>query len=236
VDKPEQQVPVADGTVPETPRTRLVAIMLGPPGAGKGTQARRIEAEFGVPHISTGDILRDHVARDTELGRQAREYMDRGELVPDQLIIDLIADRIGQPDAAEGFLLDGFPRTLQQAVSFEELLSQKKLLLDVVVSIEVEDEQLIERISGRYLCRECGRDTNVAGMDSLPETCPQCGGELYQREDDRAETVENRLQVYRRQTAPLVDYYKGKGLLREVDGSGSVEEVTGRLVEVLEEG
>lgn len=211
-----------------------VAILLGPPGSGKGTQAKRVETEFGVPHISTGDILRDHVARDTDLGRRAHEYMEAGELVPDQLIIDLIADRIGQSDADGGFLLDGFPRTIQQAVALDELLQHISRQLDAVVLIDVEDEQLITRISGRYLCRQCGRDTNIAGLDSPPESCPQCGGELYQREDDKVETVKNRLQVYRTQTAPLIEYYKGKGLLRTVDGLGSIDEITGRLVEALE--
>jgi len=233
VDKLEQIAPEAEGSGTVASGARLVAILLGPPGAGKGTQAKRVESEFRVPHISTGDILRDHVARGTDLGRQAREYMDRGELVPDRLIIDLIADRIDQPDAVEGFLLDGFPRTIQQAVALDELLRHMSLELDAVALIDVEDEQLISRISGRYLCRECGRDTNVAGLDPLPDYCPQCGGELYQRDDDTAETVRNRLEVYRTQTAPLIEYYKGESVLRRVDGLGSVDEVTGRLVEAL---
>ena len=233
MDKLEQIAPEAEGSGTVASGARLVAILLGPPGAGKGTQAKRVESEFRVPHISTGDILRDHVARGTDLGRQAREYMDRGELVPDRLIIDLIADRIDQPDAVEGFLLDGFPRTIQQAVALDELLRHMSLELDAVALIDVEDEQLISRISGRYLCRECGRDTNVAGLDPLPDSCPQCGGELYQRDDDTAETVRNRLEVYRTQTAPLIEYYKGESVLRRVDGLGSVDEVTGRLVEAL---
>ena len=233
MDKLEQIAPEAEGSGTVASGARLVAILLGPPGAGKGTQAKRVESEFRVPHISTGDILRDHVARGTDLGRQAREYMDRGELVPDRLIIDLIADRIDQPDAVEGFLLDGFPRTIQQAVALDELLRHMSLELDAVALIDVEDEQLISRISGRYLCRECGRDTNVAGLDPLPDYCPQCGGELYQRDDDTAETVRNRLEVYRTQTAPLIEYYKGESVLRRVDGLGSVDEVTGRLVEAL---
>ncbi len=213
----------------------LMVILLGPPGAGKGTQARRIEEEFGVPHISTGDILREHVTLETELGQKAQQYMECGELVPDQLIIDLIADRIGQPDAAEGFLLDGFPRTTRQAVVFEEFLNNRQLKLDTVLLLDVEDEQLIARISGRYLCRDCGSDINVAGLESMPESCAYCDGELYQREDDREETVKNRLQVYRRQTAPLVEYYRGQGLLKKVDGSGTVEDVARRVTETLKQ-
>lgn len=212
-----------------------MVILLGPPGAGKGTQARRIEEEFGVPHISTGDILREHVTLETELGQKAQQYMECGELVPDQLIIDLIADRIGQPDAAEGFLLDGFPRTTRQAVVFEEFLNNRQLKLDTVLLLDVEDEQLIARISGRYLCRDCGSDINVAGLESMPESCAYCDGELYQREDDREETVKNRLQVYRRQTAPLVEYYRGQGLLKKVDGSGTVEDVARRVTETLKQ-
>jgi adenylate kinase len=212
-----------------------MAILLGPPGAGKGTQARRIEEDFGVPHISTGDILREHVALETELGEKARRYMEDGELVPDQLIIDLIADRIGQPDAVEGFLLDGFPRTTQQAVALDEFMNEKQLQLDAVVLIDVEDEQLIARISGRFLCRDCGSDFNVAGHGTIPESCMHCGGELYQREDDREETVKNRLEVYRSQTAPLVEYYLGKGILRRVDGSGNVEDVAFRVAETLKQ-
>jgi adenylate kinase len=213
----------------------LIAILLGPPGAGKGTQARRIEEGFGIPHISTGDILREHVALETELGQKAQQYMDSGELVPDKLIIDLIADRIDKPDAVEGFLLDGFPRTTGQAVVLDEFLNDRRLHLDAVVLIEVEDEQLITRISGRYLCRDCGKDMNTAGLEAIPETCPNCGGELCQREDDREETVKNRLQVYRSQTAPLVEYYLGKGLLRKVDGDGTVEEIGRRIMETLKQ-
>ena len=213
----------------------LMIILLGPPGAGKGTQARHIEMEFGVSHISTGDILREHVALETELGQKAQQYMESGELVPDQLIIDLIADRIGQPDEAEGFLLDGFPRTTRQAVALEEFLHNRQLKLNAVVLIDVNDEQLIARISGRYLCRDCGCDINVAGLDTMPESCSYCGGELYQREDDREETVKNRLQVYRRQTAPLVEYYRGQGLLKKVDGSGTVEDVARRVIKTLKQ-
>jgi len=212
-----------------------MVILLGPPGAGKGTQARRIEEEFGVPQISTGEMLREHVALDTELGQNAHQYIESGELVPDQQIIDLITERIVQPDAAGGFLLDGFPRTTRQAVALEEFLHNRQAKLNAVVLIDVDDEQLIIRISGRYLCRDCGRDINVAGFVKMPDSCSYCDGELYQREDDREETVKNRLQVYREQTAPLVEYYLGQGLLRKVDGSGTVEDVAWRIVETLKQ-
>ncbi len=216
------------------PRAMMI-ILLGPPGAGKGTQARHIEEAFGIPQISTGDILREHVALETELGQKAQQYMDSGELVPDQLIIDLIADRIDRPDAAEGFLLDGFPRTTRQAVALEEFLHNRQLKLNAVVLIDVDDEQLIARISGRLLCRDCGSDINVAGLDTMPDSCSYCGGELYQREDDREETVINRLQVYRSQTAPLVEYYLGQGLLKKVDGGGTVEDVARRVIKTLKQ-
>lgn len=214
---------------------RLLAILLGPPGAGKGTQARRIGEHFEVPQISTGDILRANVAGGTELGRKAREYMDKGELVPDKLIVDLIAERIQEPDAASGFLLDGFPRTIPQAVALDDLLRQRGLPLQRVVLIEVPDEEIVRRISGRWLCQDCGRDVNTAGQEETPERCPHCGGRLYQRDDDQPETVRRRLRIYRELTAPLVEYYEGKGLLEPVDGVGSAGEVTDRVLSVLED-
>ena len=189
---------------------RLLAVLLGPPGSGKGTQAEKIEQTYEVPQISTGDILRDHVARETELGTRAGEYMNRGELVPDQLIIDIIAERIAEEDAAHGFLLDGFPRTTGQAVALEDLLHERGLPLHAVVLLDVADEYIIDRIRGRF--EETGR------------------------EDDDPETVRNRLEVYRMQTEPLIDYYQGKGLLRRVDGVGTIDEVTVRILEVLDRG
>ncbi|MFC1629106.1 adenylate kinase [Gemmatimonadota bacterium] len=212
---------------------RFVAIMLGPPGAGKGTQAVRVAERFQVPHISTGDILRDNVARETELGLKARSFMEGGDLVPDELIIELIADRIEHDDATSGFLLDGFPRTLAQAVSLEDLLREREMPIDVVTLLDVQDDEIVRRISSRYLCRECKRDAN-AGQGTISDICPHCGGELYQREDDTAETVQNRLEVYRRQTAPLVEYYEGKNLLLKVDGVGNVDEISIRLFASLE--
>lgn len=231
--KAERKSATTGNSTPEMKTTRLVAILLGPPGAGKGTQAMRIETVFGVPQISTGDILRDHVARDSDLGREAGSYMGRGELVPDNLIVDLIAARISEPDARAGFLLDGFPRTIAQAVALDEMLYRIGMPLDAVLLLEVDDELLIRRISGRYLCHDCGRDTNLAGTESEPVECPHCGGQLYQREDDRAETVMNRLEVYHTQTAPLVEYYEGKSVLKRIDGAGGVEEVTERMLGML---
>ena len=199
-----------DAGGPEVADLRLIAVLLGPPGCGKGTQAERIEEAFQVPQISTGDILRDHVARETELGARASAFMNSGELVPDELIIDIIADRIAEEDAAHGFLLDGFPRTTGQAVALENLLHDKGLPLHAVVLLDVSDEHIIERIRGRY--EESGRD------------------------DDNPETVKNRLDVYREQTEPLIDYYEGKGSLRRVDGVGTIEEVTQRIFGVLGRG
>ena len=208
MDSPAQEAPASSAHNSGASRPRLIAILLGPPGSGKGTQAKWIEAEFQVPQISTGDILRDHVSRGTELGARAGDFMERGELVPDQLIIDIIADRIGQPDAAAGFLLDGFPRTTGQAVALDGLLRERGLSLNAVILLDVDDAHIIERISGRFV--ETGR------------------------EDDNPETVENRLRVYREQTAPLIGYYQGRSVLRRIDGVGAIEEITGRILKALQ--
>jgi adenylate kinase len=209
VDSPTQEAPASSADNSDASRPCLVAILLGPPGSGKGTQAKRIEAEFGVPQVSTGDILRDHASQGTELGARASEFMERGELVPDQLIIDIIADRIGQPDAADGFLLDGFPRTTGQAVALDDLLRERGLSLNAVLLLDVDDSHIIERISGRF--EETGR------------------------EDDNPATVENRLRVYREQTAPLIGYYEGRSVLRRIDGVGGIEEITDRILKALQD-
>jgi len=222
-----------NGTVHEPGRPRFVLILLGPPGSGKGTQAHTLVEAFSVPHISTGDILRANVAEGTELGEQAKSYMESGDLVPDGLIVDIIADRISQPDAGTGFLLDGFPRTLAQAVALEDMLHRKEMNLDAVVLLDVEDAELVRRITARWLCKDCGKDYNSLSAP-LPEECGACGGELYQREDDREETVRNRLEVYRGQTAPLVEYYEGKGLLVRIEGVGSPDEIGRQMINVLE--
>ncbi len=213
---------------------RISAILLGPPGSGKGTQARVLVEEFDVPHISTGDILRANVTRETALGQKARSFMEAGELVPDGLIVDIIGERVSEPDAAVGFLLDGFPRTIAQAVALEDLLFRMKMALDAVILLEVDDTELLRRITGRWLCTSCGRDYNAAETGTVPEHCETCGGELHQRDDDREETVLTRLEVYHAQTAPLVEYYEGKGLLVRIDGHGEPAEISRRMIAMLE--
>lgn len=201
-------------------------ILLGPPGAGKGTQAVKIAERFGLAHVSTGDILRANVREGTPLGSEAKKFMDAGELVPDQLVIDLVMDRISEPDAREGFILDGFPRTVAQADALKTALEAKAMKIDAVVNMVVPSEELVRRLSSRYSCRACGAVFSALGNPSLTDMpCSSCGGELYQRDDDKPETVRNRLTVYEQQTAPLIDYYRGEGLLVDVDGSKSVVEV-----------
>lgn len=209
-------------------------VLLGPPGAGKGTQAKLIEEKFAVPQISTGDLLRKAVAEQGDLGKQASEYVRRGELVPDQLIIDLVAERLKEKDCEKGFVLDGFPRTIAQAQSLEEILGKMGLALNCVLSVQVPHELIVERLSGRRTCKGCGALYHVvfdppkaAGM------CNRCGGELFQRDDDSAKTISNRLRVYDNQTAPLVSYYRERGLLKSIDGVGKVEDIGKRMIEAL---
>ncbi len=209
-------------------------VLLGPPGAGKGTQAKLLEDRFAARQISTGDILRKAVAEQTPLGRQASEYIRRGELVPDRLIIDLVADRLKEKDCEKGFVLDGFPRTITQAQSLEEILKRMGLGLDCVLSVQVPHKLIVERLSGRRTCKGCGALYHVVfDPPKAAGTCNRCGGELFQRDDDREETVMNRLKVYDNQTAPLVSYYRERGLLREIDGVGEVEDIGKRVVRAL---
>jgi len=205
-------------------------VLLGPPGAGKGTQAKQIIERFGLVHLSTGDILRDEVARETELGKTAKEFMDQGNLVPDQLIIDMIRSHI---EAAEsGFLLDGFPRTAAQAESLGEFAT-----IDVVLNIELAREEVVRRLTSRRVCRECGEIYNLTfNLAKGETTCAKCGGELYQRPDDTIETAKKRLEVYFAQTSPLIDYYNQASKLLEIDGEGSIEEISRRIVTALQEG
>jgi adenylate kinase len=201
-------------------------IFLGPPGAGKGTQAGMLAAEWGVPHIATGDMLREAVANETRLGLEARAYMDRGDLVPDEVMIGVVAERLEQPDARKGFLLDGFPRTPAQAKALERLLKDRGLELDRVVFFQVSPEELVRRLSGRRVCKRCASNFHVLSAPSkMAGVCDRCGGELYQREDDREATVRDRLEIYGKRTSPLLDYYRNRSLLLPVAGEGALEAV-----------
>lgn len=197
-------------------------VLLGAPGAGKGTQAQRLVADFGVAHISTGDLLRAAVKAQSELGVAAKKYMDAGELVPDQLVIDLVKERLAADDAQKGFILDGFPRNTTQAVTLDTELSAMGRELDGALLVDVPAEVIVDRLSSRRTCRDCGY---TAGPDTL--TCPKCSGEMYQRDDDKPETIKNRLDVYEKNTSPLVEYYRGQGILKVVDGNRDIDVVYG---------
>ena len=201
-------------------------IFLGPPGAGKGTQAVRIAEENGIAHISTGDMLRAEIRGGTPLGKQAKALIDAGELVPDDVIIAMVRERVKQPDCEKGFLFDGFPRTIAQAEALSDICD-----IDCVVNIDVPDERLVDRISGRRMCPDCGAAYHVSTYGS---TACTCGGKLYQRDDDTAETVKNRLSVYKKQTQPLIEYYAAKSLLATVDGDRGVDEVTSSIRKALD--
>ena len=202
-------------------------ILLGAPGAGKGTQATRISEKFGLPHISTGDIFRDNIKRQTKIGLLAKSYTDKGQLVPDEVTCEIVKDRLQNADCKNGYLLDGFPRNLFQA---EELDKFSKV--DAVVNIDIDLSLLMDRLCGRRVCKECGESYHVNFLNGRT-TCEKCGGELYQRKDDNEETVGNRLNVYSEQTAPLIKFYTEKGVLRNVNGVGSIEEVFARICDVL---
>ena len=211
-------------------------IMLGAPGAGKGTQAARVAERFRIPHISTGDIFRANIKNGTELGKKAKSYMDAGELVPDELVCDLVADRIAQPDCGEGFILDGFPRTIPQAEALDEAVRKAGTQIAFAVDIEVPDEHIISRLGGRRACVSCGATYHVVyNPPKKEDVCDRCGGKLVLRDDDRPETVKNRLDVYHAQTQPLIDYYKDKKVLVTVDGTQSMDDVFSAILEKLGE-
>ncbi len=210
-------------------------ILLGPPGAGKGTQAQELVSKRGLVQLSTGDMLRAAVKAGTDIGKKAKAVMDAGQLVSDDIVIGIIAERIDQPDCKDGFILDGFPRTLKQAAALEELLAQKGKSLDVVIEINVDDEVLVDRVSGRYTCAKCGAGYHDRNKKPKVEgVCDVCGStEFTRRADDNAETVRNRLMAYYRETAPLIGFYFAKGKLHSVDGMAPIEEVTRQIDEVL---
>ena len=211
-------------------------VLLGPPGAGKGTQAKRISEKFELPHISSGDIFRENLNKQTELGKKAEEYMNRGELVPDDITISMIRERLSRPDCEEGALLDGFPRTPAQAKALDEMLSDFAGEVDAVPYINVPEIELVERLSGRLTCRAKGHIFHKKyNPPQEPGICDYDGSELYQREDDKPETVKRRIRVYMEQTQPLIDYYQEKNVMIEVDGDQSIEEVTTDLVSALKE-
>ncbi len=211
-------------------------IMLGAPGAGKGTQAKQIADKYGIPHISTGDIFRANIKNGTELGKKAKEYMDQGALVPDELTCDLVMDRIAQDDAKNGFVLDGFPRTIPQAEALTAALEKIGQKMDFAIDVDVPDENIVNRMSGRRACLNCGATYHIVSIPPKQEgICDRCGSEIVLRDDDKPETVQKRLTVYHEQTQPLIDYYKKQGILQSVDGTVPMEEVFRSIVAILGE-
>jgi adenylate kinase len=209
-------------------------VLVGPPGAGKGTQAQFIASHLAIPKISTGDIFRYNVSHGTALGRKAKDYMGRGDLVPDEVTIAMVRDRLSEDDAQEGFLLDGFPRNVPQAETLEKMLSEWETRLDIVLELVVDDDEVVRRVSGRRTCHQCGRVWHVLfDPPARDDTCDDDGSELFQRDDDREETIRHRLEVYQDQTAPLIAYYADQAILLGVDATGPVEEVTERALSSL---
>ncbi|EOT28731.1 adenylate kinase [Eubacterium sp. 14-2] len=209
-------------------------IMLGAPGAGKGTQAKQIADKYSIPHISTGDIFRANLKAGTELGKKAKEYMDQGLLVPDELTCDLVMDRIGQEDCKNGFVLDGFPRTIPQAEALDAALAKINEKMDYAIDVDVPDENIVNRMSGRRACLNCGATYHIVSIPTKVEgICDRCGNQVVLRDDDQPETVKKRLNVYHEQTQPLIDYYKKQNILKTVDGTRPMEDVFGAIVEIL---
>lgn len=211
-------------------------IMLGAPGAGKGTQAKKIAAKYGIPHISTGDIFRANIKNGTELGKKAKTYMDQGLLVPDDLVVDLVVDRVNQDDCAKGYVLDGFPRTIPQAEALDKALAAMDQKMDYAIDVEVPDENIVKRMGGRRACVGCGATYHLEYAPTKSEgICDVCGKELILRDDDKPETVQKRLNVYHEQTQPLIDYYANAGILKTVDGTVDINDVFQAIVSILGE-
>ncbi len=213
----------------------MLIILLGPPGAGKGTQAERIVKERQLAYIATGDILRNAVKAETALGRKAKQFMDQGQLVPDELVVEVVKERLQDPDCAKGALLDGFPRTVNQAIFLEQVLPTVGFGIDRVLSVEVDEKELIERLTGRRVCSNCGASYHLKFKPpQVRNVCDQCGGDLFQRDDDTLETVEERLQVYKKQTEPLIKFYQDNKLLDRIDGNLDIDQVYEQIDEILE--
>ena len=209
-------------------------VMLGAPGAGKGTQAKMIAAKYGIPHVSTGDIFRANIKNGTELGKEAKSYMDKGALVPDELTVRILLDRVAQDDCAKGYVLDGFPRTIPQAEVLDAELTKLNDKIDFAINVDVPDENIVRRMSGRRACLSCGATYHIVHIPPKKEgICDKCGSELVQRDDDKEETVKNRLKVYHEQTQPLIDFYEKKGVLKNVDGTVDSEEVFAAITAIL---
>lgn len=210
-------------------------ILMGLPGAGKGTQASEIVKKFPIPHISTGDMFRKAIKDETDLGKEAKSYMDRGELVPDEVTVGIVKERISEDDAKKGFLLDGFPRTIDQAESLSQIMSELDREIDAVINIEVPEEELMNRLTGRRICEKCGTTYHlVFNPPKVDGICDIDGGKLYQREDDNPETVSNRLSVNVKQSKPILEYYNNKGVLKNIDGSKDIDEVTNDVIGILD--
>ncbi len=209
-------------------------VLLGAPGAGKGTQAKKLIEKFGIPQISTGDLLRAAVGEGTELGKEAKSYMDKGELVPDRVVLGMVEERLSQDDCKNGYILDGFPRNTAQAEALDKMLDDLGMPLDAALNVDVPTEDLMKRLTGRRTCRECGQMYNIYFSPPAEEgKCDKCGGELFQRDDDQEETISKRLEVYQEQTAPLIDYYGSRGILKTVKGTGDINEIFANVIETL---
>ena len=213
----------------------MFIILMGPPGAGKGTQAEKLTKEFALIHVSTGDIFRNAVKEGTEMGKKAKEYMDKGELVPDEIVLGIVKERLSKPDCKAGVLLDGFPRTIEQAEALDEVLEDLKMNIDAVINIDVSEEELIARLTGRRVCRNCGATYHIKfNPPKVRNICDHCSGELYQRSDDTIDTVKERLNIYNKQTLPMVDYYERKGMYKSADGSREIDQVFADIAAYLQ--